>query len=190
MQKNQSSQFFRKYLWKLGMPKLGSRCATCTFNFLRSVNPNPEMADYANKLLLAPEIQYKRSLIQALYVLQTYLKLSLQPIFTQNKILFKIFKTFFSSLCYVTFQCRCYNIFKIILNIIFGHENIKNLPSKIAFLWQFGFCLLCSPECSKQPRIEYPFYRFLYPMICVTISGTSTPKFFHLPASLQKILRK
>ena len=27
------------------------------------------------------------------------------------------------------------------------------------------------PDYPKQPRIEYPFYRFLYPMICGTISG-------------------
>ena len=30
---------------------------------------------------------------------------------------------------------------------------------------------LCSPDCTKQLRIEYPFYRFLCPMICGTISG-------------------
>ena len=35
-------------------------------------------------------------------------------------------------------------------------------------VWIF---FLCSPDCPKQPRIEYPFYRFLYPMICGTISG-------------------
>ena len=33
------------------------------------------------------------------------------------------------------------------------------------------FFSLCSPNCPKQPRIEYPFYRFLYSMICDTISG-------------------
>ena len=35
-------------------------------------------------------------------------------------------------------------------------------------VWIF---FLCSPDCPKQPRIEYPFDRFLYPMICGIISG-------------------
>ena len=30
----------------------------------------------------------------------------------------------------------------------------------------------CSPDCPKQPRIAYSFYRFLYAMICGTISGS------------------
>ena len=50
-------------------------------------------------------------------------------------------------------------------------------------VWIF---FLCSPDCPKQPRIEYPFYRFLYPMICGTISGVTTDvcpltDFFVLP---------
>jgi hypothetical protein len=31
----------------------------------------------------------------------------------------------------------------------FAHENIKKLPSKVAYLWQFGFLSLCSPDCPK-----------------------------------------
>ena len=45
----------------------------------------------------------------------------------------------------------------------------KKLTSKVAYLWQFWF-FLCSPECPKQPRIEYLFYGFLYPMISGNIS--------------------
>ena len=45
------------------------------------------------------------------------------------------------------------------------------MTSKVAHLWQFGFFFLCSLECPKQPRIDNSFYRFLYPMICGTISG-------------------
>ena len=33
------------------------------------------------------------------------------------------------------------------------------------------FLFPCSPDCTKQPRIEYPYYRFLYPMICGTTCG-------------------
>ena len=53
----------------------------------------------------------------------------------------------------------------------------KKLPSKVAYLWQFSFFFLCSPDCPKQPRIKYPFYRFLYLMICGTISGIWTHQF-------------
>ena len=45
-----------------------------------------------------------------------------------------------------------------------GHENIEKLTSGH---WQFGFFFSLPP---KQPRIEYPCYRFLYPMISGTIS--------------------
>ena len=31
-----------------------------------------------------------------------------------------------------------------------------------------------SPNCLKQPRTEYPFHRFFYPTICVTVSGDGT----------------
>ena len=37
-------------------------------------------------------------------------------------------------------------------------------------VWNF-FSL--QPDCPKQPRIEYSFYKFLYPMICGTISGNT-----------------
>ena len=45
----------------------------------------------------------------------------------------------------------------------------KKLTSKVVYLWKFGF-FHCNPDCPKQPRIEYPFYRFLYPKISGTIS--------------------
>jgi len=38
--------------------------------------------------------------------------------------------------------------------------------SKVAYLWEFGFFVLCSPDCPKQPRIENLIYRLLYPMLC------------------------
>ena len=44
-----------------------------------------------------------------------------------------------------------------------------NKPKKNPEL--FGFFSLCSPNCPKQPRIQYSFYRFLYPIICGTIFG-------------------
>ena len=38
------------------------------------------------------------------------------------------------------------------------------------YLWHLHFFSL-QPRLPKQPRIEYQFYRLLYPMICGTISG-------------------
>ena len=43
---------------------------------------------------------------------------------------------------------------------------MKKPPQKVAYLWQLGGFFLCSPDCPKQPRLEYSIYRFLYPMIC------------------------
>ena len=50
------------------------------------------------------------------------------------------------------------------------------MTSKVAYLWQFGFFFLCSPDCPKQPRIDHLFYRFLYPIICGAISGPPSPR--------------
>ena len=45
-------------------------------------------------------------------------------------------------------------------------------------VWIF---FLCSPDRPKQPRIEYPFYRCLYPMISGTMSRglTDLKKYCH-----------
>ena len=48
-------------------------------------------------------------------------------------------------------------------------------------IWLF---FSAAPTAPKQPRIEYPFYRFLYhPMICGTISGYSDDMFSSLQGS-------
>ena len=57
----------------------------------------------------------------------------------------------------------------------------KKQTSKVAYLGHFFF--LCSLDCPKQPRTEYPFYRFLYPMIRGTVSGVWTdPIVWSIPA--------
>ena len=53
-----------------------------------------------------------------------------------------------------------------------SNENINKTTSKVAYLWQFGFFFTLQPP--KQPGINNSFYRFLYPMICGTISGVGT----------------
>jgi hypothetical protein len=55
----------------------------------------------------------------------------------------------------------------------FGHENIKKTDLKSRIIMAVCIFFLCSHDCPKQPIIEYLFYRFLYPMICGTISGLS-----------------
>ena len=54
------------------------------------------------------------------------------------------------------------------MKCFFDRENIKKLTSKVAYLWQFFF--LCSPDCPKQPRTSFPFYKLFYPIISGRIS--------------------
>ena len=44
----------------------------------------------------------------------------------------------------------------------FAHKKLKKLPQKVAYLWQLGVFFLCSPNCPKQPRTSFPFYKFFY----------------------------
>ena len=61
-------------------------------------------------------------------------------------------------------------MFKKILKFFWPWEH-KKIDLKSSLLMAVWIFFPCSPNFSKQPRIEYPFYRFLYPMICGTISG-------------------
>ena len=36
----------------------------------------------------------------------------------------------------------------------FAHENIKKLPSKVAYLWQFGFFFSASPTAQNSPELK------------------------------------
>ena len=36
--------------------------------------------------------------------------------------------------------------------------------------WEVFF--LCSPDCPKQPRTSFPFYKFFYPIISAKVSGS------------------
>ena len=76
---------------------------------------------------------------------------------------------------YVTFQCRCYNIFKKILNFFCPQKVEKKPPEKVAYLWQLGVFLLYSPDCPKQPRTLFPFYKFFYPIISAKVSAFKRP---------------
>ena len=61
-------------------------------------------------------------------------------------------------------------------------KTLKKLTSKVAYLWQFRFFSL-QPRLSKTAQNWISVYRFLYPMICGTISGVE-------PLGCQKYLQK
>ena len=73
------------------------------------------------------------------------------------------------ALYYVTFQCRRKNVFRKILEFFFALKKLKKPPKKVEYIWQLGFFFLCGPDCPKQPRTSYPFYRFSHTIICSKI---------------------
>ena len=78
------------------------------------------------------------------------------------------FSQYFSWIYYVTFQRGWLGIFKK------NHNDFSTLkqkiPKKVAYLWQLGVFFLYSPDCPKQPRISFPFYKLLYTTISCRIS--------------------
>ena len=79
------------------------------------------------------------------------------------------------ALYYVTFQCGCKNISIKLKKKIFGQKKLKKPPQNVAYLWQLEVFFLCSPNCPKQPRTSFPFYKFFYPTISGRISVWDTP---------------
>ena len=51
------------------------------------------------------------------------------------------------------------------LKFIFAHKKWKKPPHKAAYLWQLGVFFLCSPDCPKEPRTSFQFYKFFYPIV-------------------------
>ena len=47
---------------------------------------------------------------------------------------------------------------------------LKKPPQKVAYLWQLGGFFLSSPNCQKQPRTSFPFYKFFYPIVSAKVS--------------------
>ena len=48
-------------------------------------------------------------------------------------------------------------------------KTLKKLPSKVAYLWQFGFFSLCSPDCPKQPIIENSYQKCGSRFLCLVL---------------------
>ena len=56
----------------------------------------------------------------------------------------------------------------------FAHKKLKKTPQKVAYLWQLGGFFLGSPDCPKQPRTSFQFYKLFYPTISGKISEKNT----------------
>ena len=65
-----------------------------------------------------------------------------------------------------------YNNFRKNSTFIFANKKLKKTPQKVAYLWQLGGFFLCSPDCPKQPRSSFPFYKFLYSIVSAKVSAS------------------
>ena len=83
----------------------------------------------------------------------------------------------FLALYYVTFLCGHKHIFRKISKRKFVHKKLKKSPQKVAYLQQLGGFFLCSPDCPKQPRTSYPFYKFFYPILSPKVSDQNFETF-------------
>ena len=69
------------------------------------------------------------------------------------------------------FSVRMLKYFLKIKKKIFAHKKLKKPPQKVAYLWQLGGFFLYSPDCRKQPRTSFPFYKFFYPVVSAKVSA-------------------
>ena len=61
----------------------------------------------------------------------------------------------------------------------FCPQKIKKTTWKSCLLMAVGsVSFLCSPDCPKQPRTSFPFYKFFYPTILCRISESTIAAFF------------
>ena len=63
------------------------------------------------------------------------------------------------------------------ISIFFCLQKVEKNTTKSCILMAVERFFLCSPDCPKQPRTSFPFYKFFYPTISDRISGgTHTAK--------------
>ena len=76
------------------------------------------------------------------------------------------------ALYYVTFQCGSKNIFRKIKKEKNCSQKVEKTSQKSCTLVAVGrVFFLCSPDCPKQPRTSFLFYKFFYSTISGRISG-------------------
>ena len=68
--------------------------------------------------------------------------------------------------------------FKFVLPI----KSWKKHPKKLHTYGSWEVFFLCSPDCPKEPRTSFPFYKFFYPTISCRISDTKV--FYSLLTSI------
>ena len=51
---------------------------------------------------------------------------------------------------------------------------MKNHPKKLHTYGSWKFFSLCSPDCQKQPRTSFSFYKLFYPIVSAKVSGWQT----------------
>jgi hypothetical protein len=68
------------------------------------------------------------------------------------------------------FLVRILRYFLKNLKGFFAHKELKKPSQKVAYLWQLRGFFLCSPDCPKQPRTSFPFYKLFYPIISAKVS--------------------
>ena len=54
----------------------------------------------------------------------------------------------------------------------FANKKLKKPPQKVAYLWQWQFFSLYSPDCPKQPKIGNSYWKCVSRHICSLICAT------------------
>ena len=65
------------------------------------------------------------------------------------------------------------------MNCFFAHKKLKKPPQKVAYLWQLGGFFLFSPDCPKQLRTSFSFYKLFYPIVSAKVSDDKRPSRFY-----------
>ena len=59
------------------------------------------------------------------------------------------------------------------LKMFFCPQKVEKITSKSCILMAVGRFFLCSPDCPKQPRTSFPFYKLFYPIVSAKVSGVT-----------------
>ena len=76
--------------------------------------------------------------------------------------LFKFFVICYLALYYVNVDGKV--SLKKLKKCFFALKKLKKPNRKVAYLWQLEVFFLGSPDCPKQPRTSFLFYKSFYPI--------------------------
>ena len=60
--------------------------------------------------------------------------------------------------------------------LLFCPQKVEKTTTKSCILMAVGSFFLCSPNCPKQPRNSFPFYKFFYPIVSAKVSISKREK--------------